>query len=152
MLYPTESVPFHLPIHAEVPEKTRPTFQARYISARESIRVDKLLAQADAEERKWREDDDAKDRAMDLLVEVLAVVLDGWENTGVVWDGSDRPGSCKRLVEALMYEDAWALPVHAIQAVQLKRADFLGLRSPSDLAAADGVEVVTPSVASPDSV
>jgi len=111
-LYPEERVAFTHPLHAELPEDSRPVFYTRYLSAREQIRRkqlwDALLAAEQAQ------DQEARLTAYRNLLDLTVV---GWDR---ITDPAGEPlaytGSADALIDLLAFEDLARLLFAAVAA------------------------------------
>lgn len=120
----------------------RPTFTARFLTARQARQVRDLKKRiADAE------DDDA---ACPLVVEALGIVLAGWSGVVSADTGLEIPFEPARIVEALSHLEMWELLVRcevaaALGVNDLKKSESQSPTS-SDASAAEAVQPPAPAV------
>lgn len=173
-IYPEQSVPFHHPLHENVPAGDRPTFHARFITARESIKVDAHVDAAfraesadDAQQAGGEHDYDPTHRLklIDELVAILRLSLAGWDGLTAP-DGTPVPftdDGFAQLPDLFELPDLWDLYASAISATRVRRDDLKKSASPSHeagdgsaptanaAAAASGDASTSPPPASPPS-
>lgn len=134
-MYPEESAVFHLPVHEALPAGERPEFFARFLTAREELRMmrmlqesiepyaDKSLSQADREEK-----------GIEGLARVIAFQLAGWRRVPGR-DGQPLTFSPEAVLELLtdVLSIADGLDLHnaAKDAVLARREELKKSASPS---------------------
>ncbi len=117
-LDPHETVPVSLALDADKPEESRPTFICRFVSSRDVIRIEELVAEAAAQGTS-NKDVNAK------LNEALALEVVDWKNMGAAF-GPD-------CLDILTIEEKFELVGRALSAasVDFFRRRRLLLQSPS---------------------
>lgn len=136
-LYPDETVPFHLPVHAGRPADSRPTFFTRFPTSRDEIKTSRLRQSAiDAGRDRLAADPDdlegCEAATLDGLADLLHHRLTGWRH---VLDDQGNPLDYSRdhlrtLLDHLSIEDGWGLLEAADAAVAVKREELGKSASP----------------------
>lgn len=136
-LDPNNTVEFFLQLDADKPPESRPTFIAKYLTAREWSRVDELTRRAQKSE--------STEEGINLLVEALSVGLVG------LWNVKNLQGltvtlnhGASVLADLLTIEEMWECVLGMLRSVRLSEESRKKSIAPSASASGPAAGVAAP--------
>ena len=135
-LDPNETIPFSFDSDAHQPPESRPTFELKFLTVRERMKIGKLINRA-AEEK----EDDAANAAVN---EILAIGVVGWRNiTGR--DGAAVPFDLAAVDDLLTVTEKWRLALATISKTRLAESEKNSLGLPAASAPASHASDALPA-------